>query len=63
MSWICVDDELPNDGVQVLARGWDNGIVGENKHHVVAELCRGDWFSENGDEEYTYLTHWMHIPD
>jgi len=65
MSWISVDERLPDDGVEVLATGWNNGVagVGGERHIVTAVLCRDGWFSESGDAEYTYLTHWQPLPD
>ena len=63
MSWIKCIDEMPEDGAEVLATGWNNGVAGGERHIVTAVLCRDDWFSESGDEEYTYLTHWQPLPE
>lgn len=62
-KWISVEDSLPDDGSQVLASGWDNGVSGGNRHVVVAVLCENNWFSESGDEEFTYSTHWQELPE
>lgn len=61
-EWISVKDRLPDDGTQVLATGWDDGLAEGKRHIVIAELCRDDWFTEDGDQQFPYLTHWQPLP-
>jgi len=53
--WISVEDELPNDGVDVLT-------VNKFNFQVVCFRFRGYWFSRYGNE-YNDITHWMPLPE
>lgn len=53
-QWISVEEELPEDNVEVLT-------VNKFNFPVVCYRFRGYWFSRHGNE-YVGITHWMPLP-
>lgn len=53
--WISVEDEMPEDNVEVLT-------INKFNFPVVCYRFRGYWFSRHGNE-YVGITHWMPLPE
>ena len=60
MEWIKVEDQIPDEGQDVLLFCYDQIIVG---HCSIKRDGRVDFWSMHGDKLYPAPTHWMPLPE
>ena len=59
-------ETAPKDSTSILATGWDDNEPGTMRHYVVVlyDESAGGFISEEDNlTTYTFLTHWMPLPE
>ena len=54
--WYRVESLKPEENTEVLI------CYKEDSYIDIAELCKGTWYAQNGDEQIDTPSHWMPLP-
>jgi hypothetical protein len=64
MEWQPIET-APKDGAEILATGYNYGLMDSGRHRVITKYLDGEWADASNAfrDTFGYLTHWMPLPE